>query len=227
MIDPKKLTQRVKSTLPQISWPSLGRTVEIPVYVIHNSRDAEDYFFIFDFEEFVEKSREGMFVRPRLKVWAGRDDFERRVFARHFRESFTVEFDAARAALARGEDAAQGWFSWGGLKELVTSGGASFVANVVLLVGVSAGRMIWEALPLPKIFAGKSDQAKLDAAIAETQLKVDDALSQMTVTLHQELWTHAYRGGAPGPMTGMDRDGWPLPAHVREHLTDGTSSSWW
>ena len=69
-------------SLPEL--PRLGREAVIPVYVVHNSGDAEDYFFIFDFEEFVVRSREGVFVRPRLRVIAGRDDFDRADFAREF-----------------------------------------------------------------------------------------------------------------------------------------------
>ena len=227
MINPKSIAERLKQGLPSISLPTLGQSVDVPVYVIHNSPDPENYFFIFDFEQFVEASRDGLFVRPRLKVWAGRDDFDRRLFARQFRQSFAAEFDAARAALEAGGAEATGWFSWSGLKELVSTGGASFVANVVLLVGISAGKMLWDILPFPKVLQRKSDAAKLDEAISRTQAKVDEALAKMDVTLHQELWTHAYRGTTPGRMTGMDRDAWPLPQYVRDHLGDGTSRSWW
>ena len=87
MIDPRKALDRLKDQLPVVKAPTLGTTVDVPVYVIHNSADAEDYFFIFDFEQFVERSRSGIFVRPKLKVWAGRNDFGRGAFARQFRGS--------------------------------------------------------------------------------------------------------------------------------------------
>ena len=220
------LFSKVADRLPKFEMPTLGKSVDVPVYLVHNTRDPEDYFFIFDFEEFVEQSRSGIFVRPRLLVWAGRDDFQRRAFARSFRESFSTEFDLARAALSQGGNKA-GWFSWGGLRDAVSSGGASFVANVVLLVGLSAGKMIWSSLPLPNIFQEKSDERKLEDSISQTQSKVDEALAAMEVRLHQELWSHAWRGSAPGRMTGMDKNAWPLPEHVRKHLHDGKSGSWW
>lgn len=221
------ISERLKGAVPQLSWPTLGKSVEIPVYVIHNSRDAEDYFFIFDFAQFVESSREGMFVRPKLKVWAGRDDFGRASFGRKFRTSFAQEFDAARAALGRGDASGKGWFSWSGVSEAVTSMGASWAANVVLLVATSAGKMVWDALPVPGFLRGKSDAAKLEDSINATQAKVDTALAEMEITLHKDLWAHAWRGTTPGRMVGIDYDAWPLPAYVTEHLTDGTSTSWW
>lgn len=227
MTDHKSLFSRVAAALPKMELPTLGRQIDIPVYVVHNSADPEDYFFIFDFEQFVEQSKSGAFVRPRLKVWAGRDDFNRAKFARSFRVSFGKEFDLARASLSAGSATSGGWFSWDGFKDLVTSGGASFVANVVLLVGLSAGKMVWNALPLPRIFAGQSDETKLENSISEIQSKVDQALVDMDVTIHKELWTHAYKGTSPGRMTGMDKDAWPLPDNVAQHLNDGETSSWW
>ena len=53
------------------------REVAIAVYLIHNSRDPGDYFFVFDFEEFVARSKSGVFAPPALRVFAGRDDFNR------------------------------------------------------------------------------------------------------------------------------------------------------
>lgn len=207
--------------------PTLGKTVDIPVYVIHNSPDPEDYFFIFDFEQFVERSRSGMFVRPRLKVWAGRDDFARRTFARQFRESFAREFDAARQAMATGKASGGGWFSWDLGKDLITGAVSSFVANIVLLVALSAGKMVWSALPLPGFLRGKSDSEKLESSIEETQAKVDQALVDMEVTLHRTLFDHAFKDGTPGSRRALDYDAWPLPTFVAEHLTDKQSTSWW
>ncbi len=108
--------------------PQLGRMIDIPVYLVHNSDDPEDYFFIFDFELFVEQSRQGLFVRPKLQVWPGRDDFNRPQFAGQFRESFTQEFDLARAALENSNESS-GWFSWGVLQEIVTTNVASFYSE--------------------------------------------------------------------------------------------------
>ncbi len=219
----RSLKDRLLSQLPELKLPTIGKTVDVPVYVIHNSGDAEDYFFIFDFEQFVERSRSGMFVRPRLLVWAGRSDFGRDKFARQFRESFANEFDAARAALtAGGQDKNSGWFSWTMGFDLF----AGFVANVVLLVALSAGKAVWSALPLPGFLRGKSDDAKLEDSIAETQDKVDQALAGMAVTLHRELYDHARKFG-PVALRELDYDAWPLPAYVRDHLTDKTSTAWW
>lgn len=220
------IKDRILDQLPAVKMPSLGKPVDIPVYVIHNAADAEDYFFIFDFEQFVERSRSGMFVRPRLQVWAGRNDFARGKFARQFRESFAREFDAARAALAAGGGQKNGWFSWGIGKDLLTGAISGFVANIVLLVATSAGKKILSSLPLPGFLREKSETEKLEASISETQTKVDVALADMDITLHRELYDHARKFG-PVTQRDMDYDAWPLPAYVRDHLTDKTSTAWW
>lgn len=228
MNDKPSLRERLTASVPSVSWPTIGRTVDIPVYVVHNSPNAEDYFFIFDFEQFVELSRGGAFVRPKLKVWVGRDDFDRTSFARQFRTSFAKEFEAARHALAQDKNGKQGgWFLWVQKSDLLGLNLATFTANVVLLVGLSAGKMVWSALPVPSLWTKKSDQAKLEESIQHTQAKVDTALQGMDVTLHRELWTHAYKGITPGRMTGIDKDAWPLPDFVKTHLNAETSTSWW
>ncbi|MEM9970767.1 MAG: hypothetical protein AAF762_06670 [Pseudomonadota bacterium] len=225
----RDMLDRVQAALPEVAWPKLGREVALPVYMVHNSRDAEDYFFIFDFEEFVERSREGMFVRPRLLVWAGRQDFSRAEFARQVRQAFHREFDAARAALAaeKGKRRGLGWFGWDMGFDVLSSLGAALISNIVLLLAVTTGRAVLKALPLPKWTQKKSDDAKLEDHIRDVQGRVDAALADLEVKLHRELYNHAWRGQPPGPLTGMDYDAWPLPGHVAAHLDDRTSGSWW
>lgn len=217
---------KISGAMPKLELPALGKPVDIPVYVIHNSADAEDYFFIFDFEQFVELSRAGVFVKPRLLVWAGRSDFGRGAFARQFRESFTKEFDAARRALVEEGKTKSGWFTWSMGRDLLSGAVSGFVANIVLLIATSAGKKILSSLPLPGFLREKSDTEKLEARIAETQGKVDDALAGMEVTLHRELYDHARQFG---PVSGanLDYDAWPLPDFVRRHLGDQNSTSWW
>ena len=72
MIDPRKLLDR----LPDLTLPTLTREAEIAVYMVHNSRDPDDYFFLFDFEEFVDRSSHGAFVRPVLRILAGLREIE-------------------------------------------------------------------------------------------------------------------------------------------------------
>ncbi|GFE51292.1 hypothetical protein So717_30450 [Roseobacter cerasinus] len=225
----RALGDRIVDTVGGLSLPKLGREVELPVYLIHNSPDAEDYFFIFDFEDFVEQSRQGWFVRPKLRLWAGRSDFNRRAFARLFRESFAQEFELARVELARRPEAKRGWF--GGLpgffRDIAAPSIPGMLANLVLLVAVSAGgKVLGQILPASWT-RQKTDAQKLEEGITETQGKVDAALSEIEISLHMELYRHAWRGQPPGRLTGVEYDAWPLPNYVRQHLEDGTSGSWW
>ena len=226
------LGKKVRSHLPEIALPdlpSLGKDVALPVYVIHNSTDPEDYFFIFDFEQFVEQTRAGVFVRPRLDVWAGRDDFDRAVFARQFRQSFAREFEIARLQLAHQSEKSGGWFSFlrGTFGDLKSGSLSGFAANVILLVATSAGQKLLGQILPQRWLAGKSDTAKLEQNINETQTKVDTALAGLEIRVHGDLQAHAFPGNPSGPRAPVDENAWPLPAYVAEHLGDGVSGSWW
>lgn len=226
----------LKERLPELAMPEfalpelprLGREVAVPVYLIHTGPDPEAYFFIFDFEEFVERSREGIFVRPKLKLWAGREDFSRAEFARQFRVSFGREFEAARLALGA-EKKSSGWFGWlkGAGGELIGSSISQFAANVVLLVALSAGRMVLSQILPAALSRVKSDAAKLEQSIEETKEKVDAALRDFDVTLHADLYVHAFGARPHGEYEGMDFDAWPLPDFVQTHLGDTETTSWW
>lgn len=229
MFGADKLIGKLQDAVQGFELPKLGTEVEIPVYVIHNSLDAEDYFFIFDFEQFVEASRKGLFARPKLRVWAGRDDFARHVFARQFRESFGREFDIARAQLEAQGEKKTGWFGFlrNTFGELKGASLGAFLSNLVLLAATTSGKAVLSQV-LPASWLGaQTDTQKLDAAISDTQSKVDAALQDLIISLHEELMNHAYRDGGSGRRSGLERDAWPLPDYVRRHLNDGTSGAWW
>ncbi len=208
--------------------PTLGRQVPIPVYMVHNSDHPDDYFFIFDFEEFVEKSRDGMFVRPKIKLFAGRDDFNRGAFARQFRVSFAKQFDAARDTLVA-QKKQGGWFGWLSetASEISGSNLQAFAAHVVLLVSLSAGKMVLSAILPARFFSGRSSAQKLEESIEDTKVKVDLALERLEVVLHWELCAHAFYGDQPEGFREEDYDTWPLPEYVKEHLDDKETGAFW
>ncbi len=220
------LKKRLLDSLPDLKMPDLTKRAEISVFLVHNSRDPEDYFFLFDFEEFVDRSNGGYFVRPVLRIFSGRDDFSRTRFAREFREVFAREFDRMRAELAA-KKGKRGWLSWNfGLNSAVDVIGG-LVGNLVLAIALSVGKRVLGDISLPRILAGKSDEAKLADEIDRTKDKVEAALTEIEITIHPELYYHAYRGGHLGKISGMDRNAWPLPDFVRAHLSDEKSGSWW
>ncbi len=209
--------------------PKLTRDVEIPVYVVHNSPDPEDYFFLLDFEAFERDAKAGLFTRPVLKIWAGRSDFSRSGFARQFRDVFAAEFGAMRAKAT----AKRGWFSFG-LKDLAEGALTDFIGTLVLYVAVSTGRAavsaLAQAFSLQRLLgplAPKDRRARVEADISEKTKVIDAALAEISIVLHRDLYRHAWRGQPPGKLTGMDYDAWPLPEYVTGHLGDGKSSAWW
>lgn len=225
----KSISDRLLAHLPEFKLPALTREAEIPVYMIHNSIDPENYFFIIDFEEFVERSMQGMFVRPKLKIWAGRDDFSRLEFAHHFRKVFAAEFDRMRAELTQkgARKGKLGWLNWGDALTLAPSFVGGVIAHLILALALSTGKAIFGSISLPKWMKGKSATRRTEEGIDETKTAVEEALSRVEVVLHKELYDHAYRDGPLGKISGVDLSAWPMPAHVRAHLSDGKSGSWW
>lgn len=216
------MLDRLTSLLPNI--PNLGREAEIPVYLVHMGADAEDYFFLFDFESFAEASGSGAFVRPRLKVFAGRNDFSRTIFSRHFRETFQQEFDRMRADLGRKKN--RGWLSWE-IGETLGGLVTGLISNLVLAIALSAGRAALGRVGMAGLLRGKSKEAALNDEIDGLKSRVDGALAEISIALHPELHAHARGLGGPANRSGMEDDAWPLPEYVRTHLDDGSSGSWW
>jgi len=220
---------RLTDILPNLS---LASDVEIPIYLVHNSRDAEDYTFLIDFERFLRDAKAGIFARPVLKVWAGRSDFDRNAFARNLREAFSHEFARMRAEAKTSNR--EGWFSLSFNDVLSGAAAVHLLGTVVLYVAATGGKMALRgagtALGLGRLFTvfkGTDAAEKIEADILEKQRVVDAALAKTKVTLHRELYTHAYRGSNPGPLTGIDHDAWPLPDYVKAHLQDKKTGSWW
>ena len=229
MFGADKFIGKLQEAVQGFELPKFGTEVEIPVYVVHNSLDAEDYFFIFDFEQFVEASRKGLFARPIIRVWAGRDDFARYSFARQFRESFAREFDIARAQLEAQGERKTGWFSFliNTFGEFKGASLGAFLSNLLLLVAMTSGKAVLSQV-LPASWLGlQSDAQKLDDAISDTQTRVDAAIRELRISLHVYLMRHAYRDGVSGRRSGLERDAWQLPSYVRKHLNDGSSGAWW
>jgi len=221
--------ERIADSLPDLS---LAKEVEIPIYLVHNSSDAENYTFLIDFERFLREAKLGIFARPILKVWAGRSDFDRGVFARNLREAFSHEFARMRSEAVTPKK--EGWFSLKFGDVLTGAAAVNFLGTIVLYAAMTGSKMVLRgagsALGLGRLlstFKGSSRLEKAEANILEKQQIVDAALAKVDVTLHRDLYVHAYRDTSPGSMTGLDRDAWPLPNYVKAHLDDGKTGSWW
>ncbi|MEL6477028.1 MAG: hypothetical protein AAFR17_06850 [Pseudomonadota bacterium] len=230
----REVTGGVAQQLPRLPDIEITRPVEIPVYLLHHGSDPETYEILCDFQAFMAASQTGAFRRPVLRIWAGRQDFARAAFARQLRVAFSAQFEAVRAAhraeQVRGEG--RGWLSiprlsfWDLLGGGVALGG-SLIGGVLLYLAASATRAtVQEVMSLlrdgllGRMVRGAPPEERLEDLIAEKKSVIDAALADSVITLHPDLWRHAWRGRPPGPMTGMDRAAWPLPDFVQERLSD-------
>ncbi|MEM9062529.1 MAG: hypothetical protein AAGD13_18865 [Pseudomonadota bacterium] len=206
--------------------------VEVPVYVIHHGSKAEDYELLCDFKKFMAESQSGLLHRPVVKILAGRQDFERHIFARHLREAFSGQFDAVRAIHRAELEAADKRWSLGipTIGEIVlwglTSAGG-LVGSLLLYLATETSRTAIDRIGavlrqsmLGRAVAGKSADAALEDLIEEKKSVIDAALARIDVELHPDLYRFAWRGQRPGPMTGINRNAWPLPDFVAKRMKD-------
>ncbi|HCQ64856.1 MAG TPA: hypothetical protein DIU07_06670 [Rhodobacteraceae bacterium] len=131
-----------------------------------------------------------------------------------------------RSELASGKGK-RGWLdkNWAAVAAVDLFAGA--VAVIVLAVALSLRRSVFDGAKRPRLGKMGRAEAKLAEEFEQTKSKVEAALSRIDVTIHPELYDHAWRDGRMGRISGMDRDAWPLPAYVRTHLGRGKSTAWW
>ena len=227
-------------TLPAMPSLKVGREKAFHVHVIHNSGSAEDYFFCFDFDAFFEGSKDtGMFTRPVFHVVAGRDDFDRRIFARQMRESFSEAFqemrdkDAEAKRLAAKAKKSEG-FGGFDILDMIALGVGSIVSGAFILplvylmlgvLGLSAVMEFVENLlaKLKAPFAKK--EASLEEEIEGARSRVDSALMDLKIDLNWDLFVNAMGPGyveahpeEAAQVRERVADDWPLPADIKAHL---------
>ncbi|MEM9141156.1 MAG: hypothetical protein AAGB15_15115, partial [Pseudomonadota bacterium] len=149
----------------------------------------------------------------------------RHLFARQLRLAFSTQFDAIRALhQAEAEAKRTRWIGLPSLSDLILWGltGAAGLAGSILLylattVAGDALKDVVNRLRKALGTSGNPEQA-LEELIETKKDVIDQALIRLDITLHRDLYLHAWRGQRPGPMTGMKRDAWPLPDFVQERM---------
>ncbi len=224
----KTVSGIVDTAWDQLPEFTLASDVEIPVYLIHHGPGAEDYEILCDFEAFMTANQQSFLARPVLRVWAGRADFERYLFARQLREAFSSQFEQLRA-LRRREQDRRSWSlpSVGDVLLWGLSLTGSVIGGLLLWIATETGRAALSRIAgivrgsiVGKALRGRSAEQQLEDLIEEKKSAIDEGLARLEISLHRELYVRAWRDQRPGPMTGMDRDAWPLPDFVRERMVD-------
>ena len=219
------LANTARDAIPDFT---LTSEVPIPIYFVHHGPDPEDYTLLCDFEQFMRENQSGFLARPVLSIWAGRADFERQAFARTLRHAFAAQFDAVRAAMRAEMESQRTSWTLPSVGDIVLWGFAatgSLIGQLVLYIATETGRSalrqigrIVRTSTLGRAVQGKSAEAELEALIEAKKTTIDAALARIAIRLHPDLYAHAWRGQRPGPMTGIDRDAWPLPDFVQDRL---------
>ena len=68
----------------------------LPLFLLPTGSAASDFCCVFDFDEPIDVLRSHRFPRPVLRVWAGRQDFDRDSLTEQLKSEFTRQFEASR-----------------------------------------------------------------------------------------------------------------------------------
>lgn len=72
------------------------RDCAVPVLLLPTGPGAADFTCRFEFADAVDQLQSGILVRPRLDVWAGREDVDRRKLATILKDQFRAQLDEQR-----------------------------------------------------------------------------------------------------------------------------------
>ncbi|MEM8849001.1 MAG: hypothetical protein AAGE03_03090 [Pseudomonadota bacterium] len=188
----------------------------VSVWLLHPDERPDYYETVFDFADFVEKTRERA---PRLIVWTGRLDLDEAGLRGTLRRIVSAEIDAARAQLASGGEAAADREVRQGMGLVLT---LAAQGTLLAMRATPAGLAMSALLGASGLLIARDREppdadapARLEAEIARVQAATDAALERMELRLHPDL---AAEGG--------DAEAWPLPQavrDVRERLCSGKS----
>ena len=71
----------------------------VAVFLLPVGTKPDEFVSLFDFSVVVQELQRGRFHRPRLVVWAGRSDIDRKALAKSLRHDFTTQLEKERARL--------------------------------------------------------------------------------------------------------------------------------
>ena len=131
---------------------------ECPVtaFMLPTGPDAEDYVMVFDLDDVIENLISGIFVRPKLEVWAGRTTgFDLDRLGQTLKNDFVRQFNDVREIQIRVGEAAINDLEAGknlASQELGQTATSSVLRTTAGVGLVSAGFIFWPLLPLGLVF---------------------------------------------------------------------------
>ena len=131
---------------------------ECPVtaFMLPTGPDAENYVIVFDLDNVIENLLSGIFVRPKLEVWAGRTTgFDLDHLGQKLKNDFVRQFNDVREIQIKVGDAAINELEAGknlASQELGQTATSSVLRTTAGVGLVSAGFIFWPLLPLGLVF---------------------------------------------------------------------------
>lgn len=91
-----KAVSKMGSEVIAVAMNAIVDTCPVSVFLLPTGTGCRDFMVSFCFDEAIAQLRSGIFVRPTLKIWAGRADIDRSYLAHIIKNEFTRQLDAAR-----------------------------------------------------------------------------------------------------------------------------------
>lgn len=231
----------IRNTIYEKLLSSFTEQCIVPAYVIHQSGDSEDYLIHFQVEEITENLKNGIFIRPKIEIWSGRNDLNRTKLAKKLRLEFLQqleeekqkklqEHDAHRKEIAKRSETTKSNLlsrvSWLGSAIAAALLVSNPIANaVILFIAVTSGKStISELIKMLRLSMsswakGKTNKEKeqeLEKEINSKQGTIDEALENMDIKLHPSLYKAAHDsfGVTATSAKGIVINAEPLPEYI-------------
>ena len=94
------------ASAPKVAFSKIFPECPVPAFMLPTGPYAEDYVFVFQIEEMLDNLQSGVFVRPKIEIWAARDSgYNLEHFIEELEQDFVRQFNETREELEKANEA--------------------------------------------------------------------------------------------------------------------------
>ena len=90
------------ASAPRVAFSKIFPECPVPAFMLPTGPYAEDYVFVFQIEEMLDNLQSGVFVRPKIEIWAARDSgYNLEHFIEELEQDFVRQFNEVQESLTK------------------------------------------------------------------------------------------------------------------------------
>ena len=90
------------ASAPKVAFSKIFPECPVPAFMLPTGPYAEDYVFVFQIEEMLANLQSGVFVRPKIEIWAARDSgYNLDHFIEELEQDFVRQFNEVQGSLTK------------------------------------------------------------------------------------------------------------------------------